>query len=706
MKRLLSLLLVFVMTAALLLVSLPAAQAAAVPSFEVVKLVDNGPDDECAVLTIMGDGFTASEQDAFMEMARNVSDGVLNFYPYNQFKINVYAIKVISNESGMAPDQYVTAVAPGLVQLIDNYFGGFLSHANVTNDNTVDIFYYNKVWELLDAYGLRRDMPVVLCNTTEYVGSTSHGVVSSAINPDAPNIVIHEIGHVFGLNDEYDQHVSTPDVVSGFLDVFERQNPNSTYQSDPASVKWRHWIGYEGIGINRCSEASDGSILYTPRSRVFNPCRMASNTRTFCMVCASHIIGKMAAIVGEPFYGLSNVESIPVPNGTSRLLDAAFNGCERLQAVSIPESVISIGRYAFIGCEALETFVNLSATPQTLDSTVFASVALANVTLYIPEGTSAAYTAAGWTGFGDIVEFDPASPPVVPDSTIPVPPEVHGIDYSQPDLIVPGRGAEGFEINLTQETLTIPSTYTPVVYRTNGGKWKPVKDALSAAKFPKLFNKDLELELSDKPVEKQTGNPQEGAVIVTFPTILKRPKAPALTVNYAIGADPTGATPGDFVLTTQGGTSAAHGGIQIGVASGKTADENGFGHFYPDCGIAIKPLTSATPAKAVYYIRTAPVQKSGIVTTYMAAGKPKKITVKGEQKAPKYKVNVKGETKSKPASEVIKVKANTYVTMNGDTKLYTAKADLNVLGYVGTIELWTAATAKKPASAKQSIAWR
>lgn len=117
---------------------------------------------------------------------------------------------------------------------------------------------------------------------------------------------------------------------------------------------------------------------------------------------------------------------------------------------------------------------------------------------------------------------DPTLPPTPDDHD-----DGHCIDYSQPDLVAPGS-KDGFSINLTKETLTLPDGYEPSVYSIDGGeRWKPVKGNLSAEKFPKLFNKDITLQISDKPIEKETKKPPKDAQIVKFPLINKRPKPPS-----------------------------------------------------------------------------------------------------------------------------------------------------------------------------------
>ena len=307
-------------------------------------------------------------------------------------------------------------------------------------------------------------------------------------------------------------------------------------------------------------------------------------------------------------------------------------------------------------------------------------------------------------------EFDKPSfpdPPDPPDEPTE-PPEHTGccIDYSHDDILVPGS-ADGFEINLTKETITIPATYTSVAYSVDGGtKWKNVKpDTFSDAKFPKLFNKDLTLHLSDKPIDKKTKKPPDDAAVVTFAAIGKRAAAPKLTINYLIGADNTGATPGQWVLTEKGGSTAVKENVQIGAADAakknKVTDEKHFGCFYDGLtnGICVKELKTAKPIKSIYLIRTAPQDGPD----YKAASKVKKVKALSEIKAPRYKVKTTKASKSKEATKTIKYKANTIVSRTDLTTLHPSNGLLDVMDVTESIWLWTGATAKKPASVKLEI---
>ena len=188
-----------------------------------------------------------------------------------------------------------------------------------------------------------------------------------------------------------------------------------------------------------------------------------------------------------------------------------------------------------------------------------------------------------------------------------------GIDHSkQNDVILTGRiGGErndGFTINLTNETLTTASNYSVRAYGTDGGNtWKDVKsNVLSDSEFPRLLNKGLELQLSDKPVEKGTKQPADGAIMVIFEKINARPKAPRLSINYETGADNTGLTAGEWVLTERRGTTAVKSGIETATTDdGKTPDGRGYGVFFEGetRGIAVEKLTGE---RTTYLIRYAP----------------------------------------------------------------------------------------------------
>jgi hypothetical protein len=273
-----------------------------------------------------------------------------------------------------------------------------------------------------------------------------------------------------------------------------------------------------------------------------------------------------------------------------------------------------------------------------------------------------------------------------------------GIDYTAPDITITGSGAAGVTINLTQETINL-GDFTVAAFSTDGGgRWQAVRsDTFSATRFPRMFNRDMELWLSDTAIDRSTKQPGEGAAIVKFAKINKRPRMERVVINYLIGADTTGITSGAWVLSERNGTSSIKAGIEIALANGRVPDVNGYGRFIgangSTNGIAVMPISGIKPVRTTYFIRQGAGQSG---SEFTAASRARRINVLGEQRPPRYSVNAK--------SGILKFRAGTYIAINsGSARIESEKGDLNLSAQTGMIELWLAATSRRPASAKQVI---
>ena len=285
-----------------------------------------------------------------------------------------------------------------------------------------------------------------------------------------------------------------------------------------------------------------------------------------------------------------------------------------------------------------------------------------------------------------------------------------GIDYTAADVIITGKinGEENKEyfINLTKETITVPSGYKIAAYSINDGKtWTAVsyKTVFDNAMLVKQFSKDTTLAFTDK-YNTKTKKPATDATVVNFPKIKKRPTLPTYKINYTIGADPLGLTPGTWVLTTKSGNTSVKEGIEIAAmdSAGKKIDENGYGRFYGENGsangIEIQPLPENGKAvSAYYYIRLGAADNGD--GTYTVASSSRKITVGGQPKHGTYTVD-----KSK---KTVRYNANTYVFKDDgsaeEPELMKKSGTLDVSDYNGDLYLWSAETSSAPASAMQLL---
>ena len=142
-------------------------------SFEEVKIVDSGKSDsESIVVTIMGDGFTATEQNSFINAANyligNDVTGDQGFYPYNLFRdySTIYAIKVVLEESEVSRD-----ASTNNGDIVNNYFGSSFYNGNNTStiERALVITKYDKARALKKS---ESSMTAIICNSSRWGGTS------------------------------------------------------------------------------------------------------------------------------------------------------------------------------------------------------------------------------------------------------------------------------------------------------------------------------------------------------------------------------------------------------------------------------------------------------------------------------------------------------------------------------------------------------
>lgn len=198
----------------------------------VVAIENNGDPASKVDLLILGDGYTADEQDAFVAKARELSEKLFATSPFKERRsdFNVWAL---------APPTALPGVSrPSTHTYRDTPLGV-----------TYDAFRSERYVLTMDNKAMRRiassapyDAIEILTNTETYGGGGIYGLFSTAAANSVwgDYLFIHEFGHHFaGLADEYytsDVQYEMPEV------AMEPYEPNITALLDPGNLKWKHLV--------------------------------------------------------------------------------------------------------------------------------------------------------------------------------------------------------------------------------------------------------------------------------------------------------------------------------------------------------------------------------------------------------------------------------------------------------------------------------
>jgi len=196
------------------------------PTFKVSKIVDNGTAENRVNFVILGDGYTKSEIPTFIKNAKSIANFMHQYPPYSNYAsyINIYAVEVISNESGtdeinkgVQKDTYLNS---GFFHEMDRLLTTDSGKCTATAARHVPEF----------------DQIIVLVNTPRYGGSG--GAISVSYNGGASaNMNIHEVGHSFAnLADEYTYGQENVPI------KYEPHQRNVTIETNRNKIKWNKWI--------------------------------------------------------------------------------------------------------------------------------------------------------------------------------------------------------------------------------------------------------------------------------------------------------------------------------------------------------------------------------------------------------------------------------------------------------------------------------
>ncbi len=161
---------------------------------EVRTIINQGPDSNRIVLTILGDGYTEAEREKFFEDANFIVEDLFKgetFKSYIPF-FNIYAVFVPSKDSGIT-DTVRRNTAFGLYRSPAN------SKRAIMPGNTSAL---EKALKLAPAPA---NYPIVLANDDFYGGLGGRYAITTRARVSGPIVLRHELGHNFSnVGEEYD----------------------------------------------------------------------------------------------------------------------------------------------------------------------------------------------------------------------------------------------------------------------------------------------------------------------------------------------------------------------------------------------------------------------------------------------------------------------------------------------------------------------
>lgn len=265
--------------------------------FPVETVLDNGLATKRIKYVFLSDGYLSSELPTFVTQVNAFKDNVFTQTPFKEYKnfFNFYAIKVPSVESGCDHPGTATDITEGSqpVSSVNTYFNSTFDYANI---HRLVVPQNNSAIATVMANNFPSYNQIFIFANSTYYGGSGGTYATSTVNTSANEIAIHEIGHSFaGLADEY--------AIGG-----QGERPNRTTVTNPATVKWKNWIGTNSIGIY--------PIGVEGWQRPHQNCKMQFLGVSFCSVCKEAFVNKIYQLV-TPIYDYTPASSTLSVNNTT-----------------------------------------------------------------------------------------------------------------------------------------------------------------------------------------------------------------------------------------------------------------------------------------------------------------------------------------------------------------------------------------------------
>lgn len=278
------------------------------------KILDNGPDGSRMNVVLVAEGFASTEQTTFNNLCDDfiVALQAETWYPILGDAINIHRLNVESDDSGTDKPSTCPDGATGSGTTVDTYFDAKFCNSGIwrclSGDNSL-------VRNTLDTWLPAWHVGIVLVNTTDHGGCASGNVSFTSVRSGWENTALHEMGHNFGLADEYHYWEGCGSGETGHdnAPTAEPAAPNITTKTNRDDLKWRHLLT-PGVPVptmenpdctqcdNRANVLSDDNAIglfegagyyHCGRYRGVYRCRMRNLGNPFCRVCAEAIARRL-----------------------------------------------------------------------------------------------------------------------------------------------------------------------------------------------------------------------------------------------------------------------------------------------------------------------------------------------------------------------------------------------------------------------------
>ena len=241
-------------------------------------------------LLVVGDGYTAAQEERFFADAARVARAFLDVTPYREYTpaFRASALFVASAEAGA--DQPATGSCVGNGRTVDTAFDATYCTSGIDRLLTVNT---SKVYQAAAAVP-EWDLALVIVNDTKY-GGAGGGVSVISMHGAAVDLARHEVAHTFGgLADEYTEGTARTCVEPGCP-------PNVTPVTDRDALKWVPWVDAATPLPTPDLSAFDAAVgafegaFYNPAGmyRPHRNCLMRSLGVAFCPVCREHLVHRV-----------------------------------------------------------------------------------------------------------------------------------------------------------------------------------------------------------------------------------------------------------------------------------------------------------------------------------------------------------------------------------------------------------------------------